>query len=183
LDKATLLPYIATAMGLPDSGDTRKGKILLALWLIANNELQADAKVYLTGLAGTTKQLPPEALAILGSYKGLDGDEILYRIGAKQKPGSTPSPGSGTVDKPKNNADTNADGTNDVLVSPLSGSAKVTADVLKVHSGPGTNYAAIGKLWKGYWVDTVGKSDNWLAVEYKFRLGYIHGDFVKFYAK
>ena len=43
----------------------------------------------------------------------------------------------------------------------------VTASALNVRSGPGTNYEAIGLLYRGETVSVVAISDGWAQITYK----------------
>lgn len=54
----------------------------------------------------------------------------------------------------------------------------VTGNAVNIRSGPGTNYASLGKVNKGDKLFSTGKSDNWYQVEYGDGTGYIIEDYV-----
>lgn len=54
----------------------------------------------------------------------------------------------------------------------------VTGNAVNIRSGPGTNYASLGKVNKGDKLFSIGKSDNWYQVEYGNGTGYIIEDYV-----
>ena len=54
----------------------------------------------------------------------------------------------------------------------------VTGNAVNVRSGPGTNYASLGKVNKGDKLFSTDKSDNWYQVEYGGGTGYIIEDYV-----
>lgn len=64
-----------------------------------------------------------------------------------------------------------------VVKTPTSG--VVTADVLNVRSGPGTNYEIIGKLNKGAKVKIASKKGNWYDIYFGNHGGYVSADYIK----
>jgi uncharacterized protein YvpB len=55
----------------------------------------------------------------------------------------------------------------------------VTADVLNVRSGPGTNYARIGRLVQGTKINVIQKtSAGWYRISYNGKTGYVSGQYV-----
>lgn len=55
----------------------------------------------------------------------------------------------------------------------------VTADVLNVRSGPGTNYGKIGRLIQGTKLNVIQRMSNgWYKISYNGKIGYVSGDYV-----
>ncbi|KGJ73334.1 hypothetical protein BMT_10940 [Priestia megaterium NBRC 15308 = ATCC 14581] len=55
----------------------------------------------------------------------------------------------------------------------------VTASMLNVRSGAGTNYASIGSVTKGQKLSVVSKSGSWYKINYNGRTGYVSSDYVQ----
>ncbi|WP_280169520.1 SH3 domain-containing protein [Priestia megaterium] len=55
----------------------------------------------------------------------------------------------------------------------------VTASLLNVRSGAGTNYASIGSVTKGQKLSVVSKSGSWYKINYNGRMGYVSSDYVQ----
>lgn len=55
----------------------------------------------------------------------------------------------------------------------------VTASALNVRSGPGTNYEAIGLLYRGETVSVVAISDGWAQITYKGQTAYVSAEYIK----
>ncbi|WP_455920562.1 SH3 domain-containing protein [Priestia megaterium] len=55
----------------------------------------------------------------------------------------------------------------------------VTASMLNVRSGAGTNYASIGSVTKGQKLSVVSKSGSWYKINYNGRMGYVSSDYVQ----
>lgn len=56
----------------------------------------------------------------------------------------------------------------------------VTASVLTIRDGPGTNHVKTGSLLKGAQVEIVGQNGNWLSIRLKSGVaGWVHSDYVK----
>ncbi|MGL5312817.1 MAG: SH3 domain-containing protein [Peptostreptococcaceae bacterium] len=54
----------------------------------------------------------------------------------------------------------------------------ITGNGVNFRKGPGTNYSSITKLNKGYTVEYIGTSGNWINVKYNGTIGYVHSDYV-----
>jgi uncharacterized protein YvpB len=55
----------------------------------------------------------------------------------------------------------------------------VTADVLNVRSGPGTNYSKIGRLMQGTKLNVIQRMNNgWYKISYNGKSAYVSGDYV-----
>lgn len=61
----------------------------------------------------------------------------------------------------------------------LCGTATVTADVLNVREGPGTNYNILFQIKKGTVVTTISKSNGWYKISYNNKNGYVSGDYIQ----
>lgn len=55
----------------------------------------------------------------------------------------------------------------------------VTADVLNVRSGPGTNYAKVGRLVQGNKLNVIQRMNNgWYKISFNGKTAYVSGDYV-----
>lgn len=59
-----------------------------------------------------------------------------------------------------------------------SGRARVTADVLNVRSGPGTDHAVVGTLARGAVVTIVGASGAWRQIRHEGGTAWVSGDYL-----
>jgi len=57
------------------------------------------------------------------------------------------------------------------------GTAKITASVLNVRKGAGTEYDKLGTLTKGASVNYYGEQGGWLQIQYKSQVAYISGQY------
>ncbi len=55
----------------------------------------------------------------------------------------------------------------------------VTASVLNVRSGPGTDYSRVGQLQRNKTVTITGVSGKWYKIKYGSTTGYVHSDYIK----
>ncbi|WP_242299231.1 SH3 domain-containing protein, partial [Bacillus cereus group sp. BfR-BA-01382] len=58
------------------------------------------------------------------------------------------------------------------------GSYVVTADVLKVRSGAGTQFEQIGRLFEGNSLSVTGKEGEWYKINYDGKAGFVSSQFV-----
>lgn len=79
---------------------------------------------------------------------------------------------------PTNSSD-QAGGSSGASVPSSSNTGVITADILNVRSGRGTNFSIIGKLKKGDKVKLCYLSNNWWSIDYGPNVGYISSDYVK----
>ena len=54
----------------------------------------------------------------------------------------------------------------------------ITANSVNFRKGPGTNFSSMGKLNKGYKVEYIGTSGDWINIKYNGKVGYAHKDYV-----
>jgi len=54
----------------------------------------------------------------------------------------------------------------------------VTASVLNVRSGPGTDYSVLGQLNQGTYVDIVAVQPGWVRISFRYEYAYLSTDFV-----
>ena len=60
----------------------------------------------------------------------------------------------------------------------MSGVGTITANGVRMRSGPGTSYATIGYYNRGTQMNITGKSGNWYAVSYNGLKGYVSADYM-----
>ena len=58
---------------------------------------------------------------------------------------------------------------------------KVTADVLNVRSGPGTNYNKIGSVKNGQIIEVYSVTSGWAKIKYGTTTGYVSADYITVY--
>ncbi|MGL6108215.1 C40 family peptidase [Romboutsia sp.] len=54
----------------------------------------------------------------------------------------------------------------------------ITGNSVNFRTGPGTNHSSMGKLNKGYKVEHISTSGQWVNVKYNGKIGYVHSDYV-----
>lgn len=57
----------------------------------------------------------------------------------------------------------------------------ITANSVNFRTGPSTSYSSIGKLNKGYKVEYIGISGDWIKIKYNDKTGYVYGEYVGIY--
>ena len=67
----------------------------------------------------------------------------------------------------------------DLRTSGLTGYGQVTADVLNLRSGAGTDYETVTSLPYGAWVSVSGFENGWFYVDYDGVSGYVSGDYLE----
>lgn len=74
-------------------------------------------------------------------------------------------------------SDPHTAGNNQTQVS-SNGSYVVTADMLKVRSGAGTQFGQIGGVFEGNKLDVIGKEGEWYKINYNGKSGFVSSQFV-----
>ncbi|SFC98062.1 Uncharacterized conserved protein YgiM, contains N-terminal SH3 domain, DUF1202 family, partial [Bacillus sp. 491mf] len=54
----------------------------------------------------------------------------------------------------------------------------VNADVLRVRTGPSTDYDITSRVYEGQKLDVIGQENGWYKIQYNGKVGYVSGDFV-----
>lgn len=54
----------------------------------------------------------------------------------------------------------------------------VNADVLRVRTGPSTNYEIASRVYEGQNLNVIGQENGWYKIQYNGKVGYVSGDFV-----
>ncbi|WP_369899474.1 SH3 domain-containing protein [Bacillus manliponensis] len=60
----------------------------------------------------------------------------------------------------------------------VSGTKTVTADALRVRTGPGTSNSIIGRVYEGQAVQVIGEENGWFKINHNGKTGYVSSQFV-----
>ncbi|MED0961772.1 SH3 domain-containing protein [Bacillus paramycoides] len=58
------------------------------------------------------------------------------------------------------------------------GNNKVTADVLRVRTGPSTSSSVSGRVYEGQTLNVIGEENGWVKIKHNGQIGYVSGQFV-----
>jgi hypothetical protein len=177
VDLGVLGPHLPALLDLGHAAAPAKGELILALLGVEQDPENPEprSKAFLRAVVGANPGFPP-GLGIDALLGGLSNTAAVEKaIGVRDPDPLDPDAGK---DKKKPNVDLDGDGVNDFYVQPITRHGFTTASLLNVRKKPGKGEAVVEQVPRDTHLEAIGKSDDWLAIEYKGRTRFVHKDYV-----
>jgi hypothetical protein len=165
-DKGVLAPLLAP------TSTPRQGQIVLAAVDVFKSGGTAESKAFFTHLLAGASQFPA-GLKIGEKLGNKTEDDLLKKLGVVHAVAGAET----------GNVNLDGDRKNEQYLEPVNLPGIVTASSLHVRRRPDRGSRSIGELTAGASVFVVGRSDEWLAIDFRDddghgRIAFVHGDHV-----